>query len=83
MIACYPTMGLDVLAAQAVYREMFRHAAQGACVVWVSEDIDDLLGYAHRIAVIHDGRIAGIVQHNEADRQVLGHWMAGDSAAAA
>ena len=83
VIACYPTMGLDVLAAQAVYREMFRHAAQGACVVWVSEDLDDLLGYAHRIAVIHDGRIAGIVQHNEADRQVLGRWMAGDSAAAA
>ena len=83
VIACYPTMGLDVLAAQAVYREMFRHAAQGACVVWVSEDLDDLLGYAHRIAVIHDGKIAGIVQHNEADRQVLGRWMAGDRAEAA
>jgi simple sugar transport system ATP-binding protein len=42
VIACYPTMGLDVLAAHSVYREIFRHAAQGACVVWISEELDDL-----------------------------------------
>jgi simple sugar transport system ATP-binding protein len=83
VIACYPTMGLDVLAAQAVYREMFRHAAQGACVVWISEELDDLLSYAHRIAVIHDGGIAGIVRQHAADRQTLGRWMAGYSAEAA
>ena len=28
VIACYPTMGLDVLASQAVYREIFRHAGR-------------------------------------------------------
>ena len=83
VIACYPTMGLDVLAAQAVYREIFRHAAQGACVVWMSEELDDLMSYAHRIAVIHDGRIAGIVHRDAADRQTLGRWMAGYAAEAA
>jgi simple sugar transport system ATP-binding protein len=83
VIACYPTMGLDVAAAQAVYREMFRHAAAGACVVWISEDLDDLMSYAHRIAVIHDGRIAGIARRDEADRQILGRWMAGDAAESA
>ena len=83
VIACYPTMGLDVLAAQSVYREMFRRAAEGACVVWFSEELDDLLSYAHRIAVIHDGKIAGIARQHEADRQMLGRWMAGYSAQAA
>jgi len=77
VIACYPAMGLDVLAAQAVYREMFRQAADGACVVWISEELDDLLSYAHRIAVMHDGAIMGIVRREDADRQVLGRWMAG------
>ncbi|WP_186294575.1 ABC transporter ATP-binding protein [Bradyrhizobium guangdongense] len=77
VIACYPTMGLDVLATQAVYREMFRQAAEGACVVWISEELDDLLSYAHRIAVIHDGAIMGIVSRDNADRQTLGRWMAG------
>lgn len=77
VIACYPTMGLDVLAAQAVYREIFRHANEGACVVWISEELGDLMSYAHRISVIHDGRIAGIVRRDAADRQALGRWMAG------
>lgn len=77
VIACYPTMGLDVLATQAVYREMFRQAAEGPCVVWISEELDDLLSYARRIAVIHDGQIMGVVRREDADRQVLGRWMAG------
>jgi ABC-type uncharacterized transport system ATPase subunit len=83
VIACYPTMGLDVAAAQAVYRELFRHAEAGACVVWISEDLDDLMTYAHRIAVIHDGTIAGIAHHDQADRQMLGRWMAGYATEAA
>lgn len=77
VVACYPTMGLDVAATQAVYAELFRHAAEGACVVWISEDLDDLLNYAHRIAVIHDGEIAGIAHRETASRQMLGRWMAG------
>jgi len=83
LIACYPTMGLDALAAQAVYREMFRQAAEGACVVWISEELDDLLSYAHRIAVIHNGAIMGIVRRDAADRRALGRWMAGKAMEAA
>jgi len=83
VIACYPTMGLDVLAAQAVYRELFSHAASGAGVIWISENLDDLMSYAHRIAVIHDGCITGIMHQHAADRQTLGRWMAGDSVASA
>jgi simple sugar transport system ATP-binding protein len=83
LIACYPTMGLDVLAAHAVYREMLRQAAAGVCVVWISEELDDLLSYAHRIAVIHDGAIMGIVGREAADRQALGRWMAGKATEAA
>jgi len=77
VIASYPTMGLDVLATQAVYRTLFEQAAAGACVVWISEDLDDLLAYAHRIAVIYGGRIAGIVRREDASRQMIGRWMAG------
>ena len=55
----------------------------GACVVWISEDLDDLLSYAHRIAVIRDGHIVGFARHDEADRRTLGRWMAGDAGEAA
>jgi simple sugar transport system ATP-binding protein len=77
VIASYPTMGLDVLAAQAVYRTLFEQAASGACVVWISEELDDLLAYAHRIAAIYGGSFAGIVRREDASRQMIGRWMAG------
>jgi simple sugar transport system ATP-binding protein len=77
VIASYPTMGLDVLATQAVYRTLFQQAAGGACVVWISEELDDLLAYAHRIAVIYGGRFAGIIRREDASRQMIGRWMAG------
>jgi simple sugar transport system ATP-binding protein len=84
VIASYPTMGLDVLATQAVYRTLFEQAAAGACVVWISEELDDLLAYAHRIAVIYGGSFAGIIRREDASRQMIGRWMAGmDRGAAA
>jgi ABC-type uncharacterized transport system ATPase subunit len=81
VVACYPTMGLDMHAAEAVYATLFAQAQQGACVVWISEDLDDLLHYAHRIAVIYHGRIAAIVPRAQADRYALGRWMVGGVAA--
>jgi general nucleoside transport system ATP-binding protein len=77
VVACYPTMGLDVSAAAAVRRSMFEHAARGAAVVWFSEDLDDLLAYAHRIAVLHGGRCAGILARAEATRDLIGSMMTG------
>jgi general nucleoside transport system ATP-binding protein len=77
VVACYPTMGLDVSAAGAVRRHMFEHAARGAAVLWFSEDLDDLLAYAHRIVVLHGGRCAGIVARTEATRDLIGSMMTG------
>lgn len=82
IIACYPSMGLDAQATQAVYEALFAQARRGACVIWISEDLDDLLRYSHRIAVLSQGRIAGILDTAESDRQRLGLWMAGGREAA-
>jgi simple sugar transport system ATP-binding protein len=77
VVACYPTMGLDVAATQAVYQHLFRHAQQGAAILWISEDLDDLMRYAHRVAVISQGRIIGVQSTPQASRQQIGQWMAG------
>jgi len=78
VVACYPTMGLDLGATQAVYARLFAHAAAGASVVWISEELDDLMRFAHRIAVLFHGRILGVVEAPTADRNRLGRWMMGD-----
>jgi ABC-type uncharacterized transport system ATPase subunit len=41
------------------------------------------LAYAHRIAVMYDGRIAGIVRRQDASRQMIGRWLAGAGRGAA
>ena len=77
VIACYPTMGLDVSATQSIYAKLFGYAAKGAAVLWISEDLDDLLTYAHRIAVLFHGKILRTVDHADADRNVIGALMMG------
>lgn len=81
VVACYPTMGLDLAAAAAVFDALFAHAQRGACVLWIAEDLDDLLRYAHRIAVMVRGRIAGTVLAADATREQLGAWMVGHAEA--
>jgi general nucleoside transport system ATP-binding protein len=77
VVSCYPTMGLDLIAANAVRQSMFDHARRGAAVLWFSEDLDELLMYAHRIAVLHGGRLVGVVRREEATRDGIGRMMMG------
>lgn len=77
IIACYPTMGLDIAATQFVYEKLFQHAQSRACIVWISESLDDLLQYSHRIAVLFRGEVVGVVETSTANRHQLGQWMTG------
>jgi general nucleoside transport system ATP-binding protein len=80
VVACFPTMGLDVAAMAAVIRELLAAAERGAAVVWISEDLDALLAHADRIAVLSHGRLRGPVPTRELERERLGAWMTGAAA---
>ena len=79
VVACYPTMGLDVTASAQVHEALFGLARQGSAVLWICEDLDDLMRHAHRIAVMLQGRIVGVVDAADATLPLLGRWMAGAS----
>jgi simple sugar transport system ATP-binding protein len=49
-------------------------------VLVVSEDLDELLALADRIAVMHDGHLVGVVGASDADRMSLGRLMLGGAA---
>ncbi|SHG25660.1 simple sugar transport system ATP-binding protein [Kaistia soli DSM 19436] len=84
VLACYPTMGLDLGAVGTVYEAMFAQAAAGAAVLWISEDLDDLLARAHRIAVMRGGAIVALVENDGTlTRDRLGAFMTGAPAEAA
>jgi simple sugar transport system ATP-binding protein len=77
VVACYPTMGLDITASAQVYEALFEQARQGSAVLWISEDLDDLLRHAHRIAVMVDGRIVKLLCGADTSLAEIGAWMTG------
>jgi simple sugar transport system ATP-binding protein len=80
IVACYPSMGLDVAAAAAVLSALVQAAALGAAVVWISEDLEALLAHADRIGVLFKGTLRGPIAAEGASREQLGAWMTGAAA---
>lgn len=77
MVAVHPTRGLDIGATEWVQRKLLEQRQQGAAILLISEDLDELLAVSDRIAVMYEGRIMGIVVAEEADVEEIGLMMAG------
>ena len=54
-----PTRGVDVGAKQEIYRLMDELAQTGVSIIFVSSDMEEVLGMADRIIVMHEGKIGG------------------------
>jgi simple sugar transport system ATP-binding protein len=78
LVAVHPTRGLDVGATESVQRTLLDQRAQGAAILLISEDLDELLSICDRIAVIFEGRIMGVLPAEAANREELGLMMAGE-----
>jgi simple sugar transport system ATP-binding protein len=76
LIVAQPTRGLDVGSMEFVHRRIVQERDNGAAVVLVSTELDEVLGLADRIAVMYRGRIAGEVPAGTSAEQI-GLLMAG------
>lgn len=77
LVAVHPTRGLDVGATEAVRKLLLEQRDQGAAVLLISEDLEELLAISDRIAVMFEGQIMGIVPAEQATVEALGLMMAG------
>jgi len=77
MVAMHPTRGLDVGATESVRNLLLKQQADGAAILLISEDLDEILDLSDRIAVMYEGRIMGIVPAEKADVETIGLMMAG------
>jgi simple sugar transport system ATP-binding protein len=77
LIACQPTRGLDILAAQSVYDRLRREAAEGLAVLLFSLDLDELLDLSDRVIVMFDGRLSAPIAKVDATRDIVGRLMTG------
>lgn len=77
LIVSQPTRGLDVGAIEYIHKRLIEERDKGKAVLVVSFELDEILNLSDRIAVIHDGKIQGIVLPEETNKQELGILMAG------
>ena len=77
LIVSQPTRGLDVGAIEYIHKRLIGERDKGKAVLVVSFELDEILNLSDRIAVIHDGKIQGIVKPFETNKQELGILMAG------
>ncbi|MCB1040502.1 MAG: ABC transporter ATP-binding protein, partial [Acidimicrobiales bacterium] len=78
LVAASPTRGLDVGAIETVRTLLVDAAERGVAILLLSEDLDEILSLADRIAVIYEGRIQAVVSRDDADVEELGLLMGGD-----
>ncbi|CIV99135.1 ABC transporter ATP-binding protein [Streptococcus pneumoniae] len=76
-LAGWPTRGLDVGAIEYIHKRLIEERDNGKAVLVVSFELDEILNVSDRIAVIHDGKIQGIVSPETTNKQELGVLMAG------
>jgi general nucleoside transport system ATP-binding protein len=77
LIVANPVFGLDFAAVAEIHQRLMDLRNAGGAVLLVSEDLDELLALADRIAVISEGRIVHEVDARQADRRQLGAFMGG------
>ncbi|HEV2763904.1 MAG TPA: ATP-binding cassette domain-containing protein, partial [Pyrinomonadaceae bacterium] len=81
-----PTRGIDVGAKAEIYDLMRGLAREGVAIMMISSDMEEVLGVSDRVAVMHEGRLTGVLSRPEFSeeavmRLAVGH--AGEPAPAA
>ena len=82
LVAAHPTRGLDVLAAKQVQLAIVERRDAGCAGVMISDDLVEVMMVADRIAVMYEGRVMGVFNRSEFNRERIGLLMGGREVAA-
>jgi len=66
-----PTRGIDVAAKAEIHQLIAQLAAQGTAVLMISSELPEILGMSHRVMVMHEGRVTGILEREQADQEKI------------
>ena len=77
LIASQPTRGVDAASAANIQQKILNAAKNGAAVLLISSDMDEVIALSDRVMVIFRGRNVGVLHANEVDRELLGRMMLG------
>lgn len=72
-----PTRGIDVGTKQQIYHFIAALAAEGVSVVVISSEMPEIIGTCHRVAVMREGRITGILSGDDINENEIVRYAAG------
>ncbi len=64
-----PTRGIDVGAKNEIYRLMRDLSDRGVGILMISSDMEEVIGVSDRVAVMHEGRITGLLERGDLSEQ--------------
>jgi simple sugar transport system ATP-binding protein len=77
VVASQPTRGLDVGSIEYIHKRMVEQRDQGAAVLIVSTELEEVLAVGDRVAVMQGGQVVGIVEGADATYEKVGMLMGG------
>ena len=77
LIVANPCFGLDFASVAEIRSQIMEQRNKGAAVLLVSEDLDEILELADRVAVMSGGTISYVSAIEDTDRNTIGQHMAG------
>lgn len=66
-----PTRGIDIGAKSEIYELINQLAADGAAVIVISSDLEEILRISDRVAVMHEGKLTGILPRAECNEEAI------------
>ena len=66
-----PTRGIDIGAKQEIYALMEELAEQGVAILFVSSEMEEVIGMSDRTLVMHEGRITGELTRDELTEETI------------
>lgn len=60
-----PTRGIDVGAKQDIYKLMEKLAEQGVAILFVSSEMEEIIGMSDRAIVLHEGKLTGALMRDQ------------------
>ncbi len=77
LIVDEPTRGIDVGTKQQIYNFLAALAAEGKSIVLISSEMPEIIGMSHRVAVMREGHLTGILSGDEIEEHEIMRYATG------
>lgn len=74
-----PTRGIDIGSKEEVYRLIDQMAKQGVAVLFVSSELEEIIGMSDRVIVMYEGRISGQLERDKISEEAIMQLATGSS----